>query len=245
MPRLPSDRPRCAVEMPDTEEGMPQTLRYEPDEQRLWIGSGCIAPVRLSTREYQVSRMNVPDKWFNYRRKEPAGKRRLELDHVVARRWPPDWTSELLSVQHPWLVGPGGTGSTRRAGSCLCRLSALRTGPGGGRRYPGARTRTQARRSRLWMRDEARAMTARGGPWAWACPGAAVQLSDEWTSAVVAPPWAMAAKGDEPKVRGCAARRVVDCALAGSPSEEEPLGHREQDLLPVLSQTISGNHSGA
>ncbi|MGW3410976.1 type ISP restriction/modification enzyme [Streptomyces sp. NPDC000888] len=96
--RLPSGRPRCAVEIPDTEEGMPQALRYEPEEQRLWIGSGCIAPVPPSTREYQVSGMNVLDKWFGYRRKEPAGKRRLELDHVVARRWSPDWTTELLTL---------------------------------------------------------------------------------------------------------------------------------------------------
>lgn len=77
---------------------MPQDLRHEPDEQRLWIGSGCIAPVPPSTREYQVSGMNVLDKWFGYRRKKPAGKRRLELDHVVARRWSPDWTSELLTL---------------------------------------------------------------------------------------------------------------------------------------------------
>ncbi|NEV88860.1 N-6 DNA methylase [Streptomyces tendae] len=96
--RLPSGRPRCVVEIPDTEEGMPQTLRYEPEEQRLWIGSGCIAPVLPSTRAYQVSGMNVLDKWFGYRRKEPAGKRRLELDCVVARRWSPDWTSELLTL---------------------------------------------------------------------------------------------------------------------------------------------------
>ncbi|MFF4741611.1 type ISP restriction/modification enzyme [Streptomyces sp. NPDC001268] len=86
------------MEIPDTEEGMPQALRYEPEEQRLWIGSGCIAPVPPSTRRYQVSGMNVLDKWFGYRRKEPAGKRRLELDHVVARRWSPEWTTELLTL---------------------------------------------------------------------------------------------------------------------------------------------------
>lgn len=96
--RLPSGRPRCVVEIPDSEEGMPGTLRYEPEEQRLWIGSGCIAPVPPSTREYQVSGMNVLDKWFGYRRQKPAGKRRLELDHMVARRWSPGWTTELLAL---------------------------------------------------------------------------------------------------------------------------------------------------
>ncbi|MEV4996947.1 type ISP restriction/modification enzyme [Streptomyces niveus] len=96
--RLSSDRPRCVVEIPDSEEGMPETLRYEREEGRLWIGEGCIAPVPPSTRDYQVSGMNVLDKWFGYRRKKPAGKRRLELDDVVARRWSPDWTSELLTL---------------------------------------------------------------------------------------------------------------------------------------------------
>ncbi|MFE9401146.1 type ISP restriction/modification enzyme [Streptomyces sp. NPDC006530] len=96
--RLASRRPRCVVEIPDTEEGMPQTLGYDHDEERLWIGSGCIAPVPSAVREYQVSGMNVLDKWFGYRRKAPAGKRRLELDRVVARRWSPDWTTELLTL---------------------------------------------------------------------------------------------------------------------------------------------------
>ncbi|WP_159392421.1 type ISP restriction/modification enzyme [Streptomyces niveus] len=98
MLRLPSHRPRSVVEIPDTEEGMPESLRYEPEEQHLWIGDGCIAPVPPSTREYQVSGMNVLDKWFGYRRRNPAGKRRLELDTVVARRWSPDWTTELLAL---------------------------------------------------------------------------------------------------------------------------------------------------
>ncbi|MEV6751372.1 type ISP restriction/modification enzyme [Streptomyces sp. NPDC051214] len=96
--RLLSGRPRCVVEIPDTEAGMPQALRYEPGKQRLWIGSGCIEPVPPSTREYQVSGMNVLDKWFGYRRKEPAGKRRLDLDFEVARQWSPDWTTELLTL---------------------------------------------------------------------------------------------------------------------------------------------------
>lgn len=93
-----SQRPRCAVEIPDTEDGMPEVLRYEPEARRLWIGDGCIAPVEPATREYQVSGMNVVDKWFGYRRRRPAGKRRLELDTMVARRWSPDWTTELLAL---------------------------------------------------------------------------------------------------------------------------------------------------
>lgn len=97
-PRLTANRPQCIVEIPDAAEGMPEALRYEQEDERLWVGSGCIAPVPRSTREYEVSGMNVVDKWFGYRRRKPAGKRRLELDGVVARRWSPDWTTQLLDL---------------------------------------------------------------------------------------------------------------------------------------------------
>ena len=99
VPSLPdSHRPRCAKEIPDTDEGMPETLGYDPAQQQLWIGTGCIAPVPANVRDYEVSGMNVLDKWFGYRRRKPAGKRRLDLDHLVATRWPPEWTTELLAL---------------------------------------------------------------------------------------------------------------------------------------------------
>ncbi|MYS22504.1 N-6 DNA Methylase [Streptomyces sp. DvalAA-14] len=97
-PRLISNRPQCIDEIPDTVEGMPEALRYDPEAEQLWVGSGCIAPVPRSTREYEVSGMNVLDKWFGYRRRKPAGKRRLELDGVVAQSWSPDWTTQLLEL---------------------------------------------------------------------------------------------------------------------------------------------------
>jgi hypothetical protein len=97
-PRLRSNRPQCIEEIPDTVQGMPDALRYEQETQRLWVGSGCIAPVPQSTRDYEVSGMNILDKWFGYRRRKPAGKRRLELDGVVARGWSPRWTTELLDL---------------------------------------------------------------------------------------------------------------------------------------------------
>ncbi|WP_164716104.1 type ISP restriction/modification enzyme [Streptomyces sp. WAC 06738] len=93
-----SRRPRCLEEIPDDPEGMPERLAYDPVTQDLWVGAGRINPVPPAVRDYQVSGMNVLDKWFGYRRKKPAGKRRLELDHVVAERWSPIWTTELLEL---------------------------------------------------------------------------------------------------------------------------------------------------
>ncbi|NJP44504.1 type ISP restriction/modification enzyme [Actinacidiphila epipremni] len=97
-PRLRSNRPQCIEEIPDSVEDMPDVLRYEQHTERLWVGSGCIAPVPQSTRSYQVSGMNVLDKWFSYRRRKPGGKRRLDLDGVVARSWSPGWTTRLLDL---------------------------------------------------------------------------------------------------------------------------------------------------
>ncbi|MFQ3556134.1 hypothetical protein QZN11_04890 [Streptomyces gramineus] len=73
-------------------------LEYGPVTQELWIGSGRVSPVPRADREYEVSGMNVLDKWFGYRRRNPAGKRRLELDHEFARRWLPSWITELLEL---------------------------------------------------------------------------------------------------------------------------------------------------
>ncbi|MFD7706095.1 type ISP restriction/modification enzyme [Streptomyces sp. NPDC059786] len=95
---LPRDRPRCVTEIPDDAEAMPEKLAYDPVTQDLWVGSGRISPVPRAVREYEVSGMNVLDKWFGYRRRNPAGKRRLELDHEFARRWLPSWTTELLEL---------------------------------------------------------------------------------------------------------------------------------------------------
>ncbi|MFE0630834.1 type ISP restriction/modification enzyme [Streptomyces sp. NPDC058864] len=97
-PLLPANRPRCLQEIPDAPEDMPDRLAYDPVTQDLWVGTGRINPVPPEVRAYQVSGMNVLDKWFGYRRRNPAGKRRLELDHIVADRWSPEWTTELLEL---------------------------------------------------------------------------------------------------------------------------------------------------
>jgi hypothetical protein len=92
------DRPRCLQEIPDDPEGMPEQLAYDPVTQDLWVGAGRINPVPPRVRAYQVSGMNILDKWFGYRKKKPAGKRRLELDHLVAEQWAPAWTTQLLEL---------------------------------------------------------------------------------------------------------------------------------------------------
>ncbi|MFE2939249.1 type ISP restriction/modification enzyme [Streptomyces sp. NPDC059255] len=95
---LPYDRPRCVEEIPDDAETMPEKPAYDPVAPDLWVGAGRISPVPLAVRKYEVSGMNILNKWFGYRRRKPAGKRRLELDHVVAPRRLPAWTTEQLEL---------------------------------------------------------------------------------------------------------------------------------------------------
>lgn len=95
---LDTGRPQCLEEIPDGPENMPERLAYDPVTQDFWVGSGRISPVPPAVRAYQVSGMNVLDKWFGYRKRTPGGKRRLELDLVVADRWSPLWTTELLEL---------------------------------------------------------------------------------------------------------------------------------------------------
>ncbi|MEU3168538.1 type ISP restriction/modification enzyme [Streptosporangium sp. NPDC006930] len=99
-PRLPvEDRPWCYEEIPDTTVGMPnEKLRYDPESGDLWIGAGKVGPVPPEVRYYEVSGMNVLDKWYGYRKKEPAGRTRLPLDYEVSPRWAPEWTTELLEL---------------------------------------------------------------------------------------------------------------------------------------------------
>ncbi|MGW5610141.1 type ISP restriction/modification enzyme [Streptomyces sp. NPDC003753] len=84
--------------IPDTADGMPTSMRYDEASKQLWIGTGCVGPGEPEVRRYSVSGMNVLDKWFGYRRKEPAGKRLRSLDHECSPTWLPDWTSELLEL---------------------------------------------------------------------------------------------------------------------------------------------------
>jgi hypothetical protein len=97
-PRMPMGRPKVRVSIPDTEEGMPSQIRYDAASETLHVGDGEIAPVSSAVVEYQVSGMLVLKHWFDYRRKVPAGNRGSPLNDIVATRWTPAMTTELLEL---------------------------------------------------------------------------------------------------------------------------------------------------
>ena len=98
-PRLPADRqPKVVKAIPDTEEGMPERISYDPGTATLHVGEGQVRPVPRRVWEYEVSGMRVVSRWFGYRKREPAGRRSTDLDHLTPTRWRHATTRELLDL---------------------------------------------------------------------------------------------------------------------------------------------------
>ena len=98
-PRLPCGRrPQVTTTIPDTEDGMPREISYDPVAQTLHVGTGRIQPVPRRVWDYEVSGMKVVRKWFDYRKKNPRVRWSSPLDEYHAERWPPSFTSALLDL---------------------------------------------------------------------------------------------------------------------------------------------------
>ncbi|MDG9704937.1 type ISP restriction/modification enzyme [Streptomyces sp. DH37] len=93
-PRLPGGRrPYVRAALPG--RPAPDGLRYDADEEALWVGEGRIAPVARSAWEFEAGGVRVLEEWFA-RRTAPAAPGTLEA--VRPKAWPPEWTSELLEL---------------------------------------------------------------------------------------------------------------------------------------------------
>jgi hypothetical protein len=106
-PKLPdSERPKvlAGYPIPDTPQGFPDTIDYDPAKRQLKVGSGIIAPVAPEVWAYEVSGKPVLRQWFSYRRKNrekpqigdrraPAPLGEIKPDHRL-----PEYTTELLNV---------------------------------------------------------------------------------------------------------------------------------------------------
>jgi hypothetical protein len=72
-PKLPdAERPKVLAghAIPDTPQGFPNTIDYDPVKRELKIGSGIIAPVAPELWAYGVSGKPVLRQWFSYRKKD-------------------------------------------------------------------------------------------------------------------------------------------------------------------------------
>ena len=74
-PRLPRDRAPNVLgsyPIPGDPEHMPDALGYDPETGELSVGGGRIGNVTPRMREYDISGVNVLNKWFGYRRRKPG-----------------------------------------------------------------------------------------------------------------------------------------------------------------------------
>ncbi len=106
-PRMPDGlRPKVPAggAIPNTSEGMPDVMAYDPVLQRLNVGQGYIEPVPKAVWDYEVSGKQVLVQWFSSRRKTrdrpQIGDRRppSPLGAIQPDHWLPEYTTELLNV---------------------------------------------------------------------------------------------------------------------------------------------------
>lgn len=117
----PADsRPRGAVEatgdarvrnldgIPATETGMPTSISHSSDGQSgstdeagddtLYVDGARFQPVPASVWRYEVGGRRVVKSWFDYRRRNPSGRRSSPLDEVNATTWARTDTEELIRL---------------------------------------------------------------------------------------------------------------------------------------------------
>jgi predicted helicase len=106
-PRLPPERRPYVPEdgaIPADPAHMPDTIDYDPVQQRLKLGSGFIDNVQAAVWSYEVSGKQVLRQWFSYRKRNrerpQIGDKRppSPLQAIQADRWLPEYTAELLNV---------------------------------------------------------------------------------------------------------------------------------------------------
>lgn len=77
---------------------MPEAMSYDGTRGAVIVGGGEFAPVVREVWEYSVGGKNVLKSWFNYRKKDPGGRRSSPLDELNPSTWDADWTSELIDL---------------------------------------------------------------------------------------------------------------------------------------------------
>jgi Type ISP C-terminal specificity domain/N-6 DNA Methylase len=77
---------------------MPEEMSYDADTKTLRLGDGAWGPVTSAVIGYEVGDRNVLKSWFNYRKKEPTGRKSSPLDDIHVEEWPSDWTVELIDL---------------------------------------------------------------------------------------------------------------------------------------------------
>ena len=99
--KLPS-RPDVQQPIPGGLGQLPARLEYRPLDNCLalgWDRFGRIGPVTPGAAEYEISGMRVISHWFDYRKRNPSGRRGIsDLDDENLSRWTNGMTEELRDL---------------------------------------------------------------------------------------------------------------------------------------------------
>ncbi len=106
-PRLPEGKaPRipAAGAIPSAPDKMPNSISYDENKRRLFVGDGYIDNVAPGEWTYEVSGKQVLVQWFSYRRRDRErpiiGDRRQPspLNDIQPDHWVAEYTTELMNV---------------------------------------------------------------------------------------------------------------------------------------------------
>ncbi|WP_406673776.1 type ISP restriction/modification enzyme [Nonomuraea sp. N2-4H] len=90
---------KCLTAVKALPERLGDQLDYDPETQRLTVGSGTFAPVRQEVVDYKVSGRRIVWRWLNDRTTQPRNKRRTSaLDDITQPCWNRELTLEFLAL---------------------------------------------------------------------------------------------------------------------------------------------------
>ena len=99
--RIPG-RPDVRHPIPGRPEQLPGRIEYRPLDNCLVVGwdeFGRIGPVTPEAAEYEISGMRIISHWFDYRKRNPSGRRGAsDLDAENLQRWTNRMTEELRDL---------------------------------------------------------------------------------------------------------------------------------------------------
>ena len=92
--------------IPTAPAKFPNELRYDEAALRLYVGEGFIDNVTPEVRAYEISKKNVVEHWFSYRRKDRRrpvignSRPRSPLESIQPDRWQAGYTEDLFNLLH-------------------------------------------------------------------------------------------------------------------------------------------------
>ncbi|AQT76644.1 hypothetical protein B1K54_17880 [Streptomyces sp. fd1-xmd] len=95
--RLPAGDPLRPLNLAPV-TSMPEAICYDEARHVIALGDGEFGPVAKRVWDYAVGGRNVIKSWFDYRKKDPAGRRSSPLDDEHVPAWDPDWTGEFIDL---------------------------------------------------------------------------------------------------------------------------------------------------